>query len=643
MIQEKRRERIRRGKSMIMHWLNSFAAAVHRAAHVGIIGRLMSRYTSENEALKKSFSASAAKRGSKVGEFVRKARFAIGDQFESSLLLKVLRRCLAFLVGCRVRFYGAFLMTFGIYTALAYAIGLYIFKTSVGVETLVCSIITVLGALPLLFSTKTLSGALVSSRVGEYVFCEFFGIPAEKFRTEPEKNGDAYNFAIIAGVALGSLTFIVPPINICLAALALTVAILIFVFPETGVIATLLLLPFIGFPIASNLMNHLIFLFTVGYLIKLIRGKRVIHFDIYDLSMAFFAFVILFAELVRSDVAADPATSNYVSLLVGCFVAANLMRTRKWLSRCVAALTSSATVSSLVFIWQKAALSVGTLTFGSTVIRLFPENVSLFFSDADLYAAYLLTAFVMTFCSIGTRKGFRRSIVGMLSSLSMITALILTGSVPGIIGALAAFIFLATVMSRKTIVVSVFTVFVGGSFLLALPAFVTSRIGMFIGYISGSAHTAVKTWQGAARLASAALFGGTGFGGFAEFYPGFAVPGYEASADSSALWLQLLCETGIVGLLLFIMTVFLFAQNCFEFAAKSGDKIPKRFTLASLAAIFGLLAQSMLCNIWGDPRMFFGFFIIMSLTCAYIRICRTEKASNDLGITASEFSASVDI
>ena len=65
--------------------------------------------------------------------------------------------------------------------------------------------------------------------------------------------------------------------------------------------------------------------------------------------------------------------------------------------------------------------------------------------------------------------------------------------------------------------------------------------------------------------------------------------------------------------------------------------------MASLAAIFGLLAQSMLCNIWGDPRMFFGFFIIMSLTCAYIRICRTEKASNDLGITASEFSASVDI
>ena len=198
-------------------------------------------------------------------------------------------------------------------------------------------------------------------------------------------------------------------------------------------------------------------------------------------------------------------------------------------------------------------------------------------------------------------------------------------------------------MSRKTIVVSVFAVFVGGSFLLALPAFITSRIGMFIGYIAGSAHTAVKTWQGAARLAAAALFGGTGFGGFAEFYPGFAVPGYEASVDSSALWLQLLCETGIVGLLLFIMTVFLFAQNCFEFAANSGDKIPKRFTLSSLAAIFGLLSQSMLCNIWRDPRMFVVFFMIMSLTCAYIRICRAEKASNDLGITASEFSASVDI
>ena len=643
MINEKRREKIRNGGSMIMHWLNSFAAAVHRAAHRGIIGRLMSRYTAENDTMKKSFSASAARRGSKVGEFIGKARFVIGDQFESSLLMRILRRCLAFLVGCRVRFYGAFFVTFGIYTALAYAIGVYIFRAGTGVETLVCGIVTAVGALPLLFSRRTLADAMISSRVGEYVFCEFFGIPSEKFRAAPEKHGDAYNFAIIAGVAAGSLTFLIQPLDILIAALKLTVSVLILIFPESGVVATVLLLPFLGSTATTGLTGNLIFLFTAGYLIKLIRGKRVLHFDIYDLSLALFSFVVLFAELVRSDGAASSAASGYVSLLVGCFVAANLMRTRQWLSRCQSALAASATVSSLVFIWQKAATGVGELTFGEVSFRLFPENVTLFFDDPDVYAAYLLTAFIMTFCAIGTKKGFRHHIVGLLSSLSIAAAIVLTGSVSGIAGTVISFLVFAIVMSRRTIVVSVFTVFIGGSVLLTLPAFITSRIGMFLGYITGSANTAVKTWQGSAKLAAAALFGGTGFGGFAEFYPSFAVPGFEASADSSALWLQLLCETGIVGLLLFSATVFLFAQNCFEFASKAGNGTPKKFVLASFATVFGLLAQSMFCNIFGDTRMFFGFFVLMSLICAYIRICRTEYADSKIGIVMTESSASVDL
>lgn len=643
MINEKKREKVMRGRSMIMHWLDSFAALVHRAARNGIIGRLMNNYTVENDTLKKSFSASAASRHSRVGEFIGKARFAIGDQFESSLLMRILRRCLSFLVGCRVRFYGAFLMTFGIYTALAYAIGVYIFRAGTDVSTLICGIVIAIGALPLMFSRRSLAEALISSRVGEYVFCEFFGIPAERFHTAPEKHGDAYNFAIIAGVVAGSLTFLIPPTEILIDALKLTVSVLVLMFPESGVVATVLMLPFLGSASVAGVAGNLISLFTTGYFIKLIRGKRVLHFDIYDLSMAMFAFVVLFAELVRGEGTVINSANGYVSLLVGCFVAANLMRTRQWLARCVSALTASATVSSLVFIWQKAANKVGELTFGDVTFRLFPKDVTLFFDDPDVYAAYLLTAFILTFCAIGTKKGFRHHIVGLLSSLSIAAATVLTGSFSGIAGTIIAFLFFAAVMSRKTIVVSVFTVFIGGSALLTLPAFITSRIGMFIGYLTGTASSAVKTWQGSAKLAAAALFGGTGFGGFAEFYPSFAVPGFESSADSSALWLQLLCETGIIGLLLFTATVFLFAQNCFEFSAKSGGGVPKKFVLASLSAVSGILAQSMFCNIFGDSRMLFGFFVLMSLTCAYIRICRAEYADAKTGAVMTEFSASVDL
>lgn len=642
MINEKKRVKARRHGSGILRGLGALASLVHRGVKNGLVGRLMSRYTAENDSLHRSLSASAVKRDSKFGQFVRQARFTVGEQFEESRIATAVRRVYTFLLGCKLRLYGTFLATFGLYTALVYAAERYLFHTAVNEDFLVCGIVTVLAALPLILSGRTFADAVRTSRAGTFLFCNFFGIPSEKFNVAPERHGDAYNFAIIAGVAAGSLTFFLSPVYVYLAIIAIIAVAVILSFPETGVLIAILLLPFGGYSATSGLLGAVTLLFSFGYAVKFLRGKRVLHFDIFDLALAFFALAVSLAQLVRGGSGASGA-ENCLLLLVGCFVAGNLMRTKPWIRRCVYSLTASATFSSMIYIWQRVTERVGTVVIGKSAIRLFPAGVEPFFDSGDLFAAYLTVAFIFTLCSAGSLRGMKRRTVCMMSSVAILTAIFLTGSVSGIFGVAVAWLFFVIAISRRALVNAFFIFLIALSAMLVLPTAVYSWLGRAVNSGSGAVVRILRTWQGAARLAVATLFGGTGFGGFDALYPSYAVPGFESATDSSALWLQLLCEMGIVGLLLFGFAVFLIIQNCFEFASRTEDRRAKKFTLATMATLVGLLSQSMLCDIFADERIFFAFWLICTLTCAYIRLCRTEAEDALIGKANTEYAATAEL
>lgn len=642
MINERKRVKARRHGSGILRGLGALASLIHRGVKNGLIGRLMSRYTAENDSLHRSLSASVVKRDSKFGQLVRQARFTVGEQFEESLFASAVRRVYSFLLGCKLRLYGTFFATFGLYTALVYAAERYLFRTEVNGDFLVCGTVTVIAALPLIFSGRTFADAVRTSRAGTFLFCNFFGIPTEKFNAASERHGDAYNFAIIAGVAAGSLTFFISPVYVYLAIIAVIAAAVILSFPETGVLIAILLIPFGGYSATSGLIGTVTLLFTFGYAVKFLRGKRVLHFDIFDLALAFFAFAVILAQLVRGGSGASGA-ENHLLLLVGCFVAGNLMRTKPWVKRCVYSLTASATFSSMIYIWQRVTERIGNVVIGKSAVRLFPIGVEPFFGDNDLFAAYLTVAFIFTLCSAGSLRGMKRFTVCMMSSVAILTAIFLTGSVPGIFGVVVAWLFFVIAVSRRTLVSAFFIFLVTVSAVLVLPSTVFSWLGRAVTSGSGAVISILRTWQGAARLAVATLFGGTGFGGFEELYPGYAVPGFESAADSSALWLQLLCEMGIVGLILFGFAVFLILQNCFEFASHTENTRAKKFTLATMATVIGLLSQSMLCDIFADERIFFAFWLTCTLTCAYIRLCRTEADDAMIGKANTEYAATVEL
>ena len=86
-----------------------------------------------------------------------------------------------------------------------------------------------LTALPMVFTSKTLSQALNASTFGHFLVSDAFGIPDEKLSVPIAKHGDSYSTAIFVGLVFGSVSYFFSPIYV-LAAIGIFILFNVFVF-----------------------------------------------------------------------------------------------------------------------------------------------------------------------------------------------------------------------------------------------------------------------------------------------------------------------------------------------------------------------------------------------------------------------------
>ena len=85
--------------------------------------------------------------------------------------------------------------------------------------------------------------------------------------------------------------------------------------------------------------------------------------------------------------------------------------------------------------------------------------------------------------------------------------------------------------------------------------------------------------------------------------------------------MEVLTELGISGLVMLIVIMVLFAQNCFTFIRNANGQ--QRMTVAAgLCGIVAALVMGLADNIWYNYRVFFGFWALIALTVAYINAHR---------------------
>ena len=111
---------------------------------------------------------------------------------------------------------------------------------------------------------------------------------------------------------------------------------------------------------------------------------------------------------------------------------------------------------------------------------------------------------------------------------------------------------------------------------------------------------------------------GVGEAAFEEVYANYRLQGI-AAPHSHHLYLQLLVEIGVFGLLLFLTVLFFFAQSSFSHIGKTENKSARLLGAAALSGIAAALTQGFTDYIWYNYRVYFIFWAVIGIAAAFRR------------------------
>lgn len=606
----------------IVNWLYSLLIN-------GFFGKIFTAYSAEESLFMNSRFMQIFGKGNRTRLFATRIKLRMARTFEDSRILAAIGELTASLIHRKLKTYGAFLLSLGAYGTVTYLIREYVIMREGGsfLDLIACAVLLLL-SFPLMTSKETLATAILKSRLlGVFLF-DGLGIPKDHF-TRSAIFPKRYSTVTAAGMILGALTYFISPIYYVQVALFLFAIALVFSFPELGVLTLIGLVPLSAiFSHASVVLLLTVFVTFVSYFVKLIRGKRVFHIGLIDFAILIFAGIVLLGGVVSAGGIASMKTAALsVALMAGYFLTVNLIRTREWIRRCIVAFLFFAGVSAVIGVVQ---IFTGTLELSWLDTELFSNigvRITSTFENPNVYATYLLLAIPFSLVLlIGKGTGVSKVPLAICFALLAI-CMMETWSRGAWLGILISLLLFFLIYTRRSVSYLLLGSMVFPLFSILLPENVVSRF-LSIGSASDSSATyRISAWRGVGRMLRENWFGGIGVGesAFSAVYPAFSYAGIQGIRHTHNLYLQILSETGIVGLTVFLLVIVLFVQNCFEYIYRMRKETESGVVVAGLASVIAVLIMGLTDYVWYNHRVFLMFWMVIAIVNAYIRAGNEES------------------
>lgn len=634
--------------SLFIFWLDRLADAIYHACANGFFGKLFTAYTFEQEAFERGFLKQHFI-SSKFKRYFRKVCEFFSKIFENSYFLNEIKYFSSGMLSIPLKSYGVSFFFFGLYTVLICLIRWIVpGLEEVSIDYVWIGISVCVISIPMLISYGSLAEALGKGKITAMIVKDSFGFREEIFEKREQLGRAKSNLLLVFGMLMGLLTVFVHPLAILIGVLTAVVVALIFSAPEVGVLLSIFFLPFFSFFDNPTLvLGTLILIVCVSYLIKLISGKRILKLELLDLAVCLFLILLYFSGVISAG-----GNAGYDEVLISCilmfgyFLTANLMRTERWLKRCVWALIVSGTVVAIVGILQYlfAMPQMNAWLDTSYFYDIEGRAVSVF-DNPNVLASYLVLILPFTLLGMVQAKKRKEKLLYHISVLSVLVCLVLTWSRGAWLAVLVSVLIFALMYSKKTVRFLVFLCGCIPFLTFLLPQSITRRF-MSIGDLTDSSSMyRLYTWKGSLRSIREYFMGGVGYGNAAynEIYPQFAYAGIEAAEHTHSLFLQILFGMGIGGLLIFCTVLFLSAQMNLEYF-KNCKKSESRFmVLACICAIAASLVMGIFDFVWYNYRVFFLFWVILALGCACVRVGTAEQKRHSVQADLENDQATLDI
>ena len=617
--------------SLLITLFDRFGEIICDALVNGFIGKIFTSYTSLRNRISDRFFATYVLRNRKIKKFFRAIRRFLARNLESSITISFVNKAIDKFCSFPLQYFGNFGLFFGVYSIVIYFIKLFVpWLEPASTSHLWVAIFITVTAIPLLFSRINLATSVKNSIFGRSLFKHTFGISNESFDNRKNTSRARGNWMLLLGLFAGISTLFVHPFYIVIALASIVFIVLIATAPEIGVLLTVTIIPFLTFTQTPTIWLAILTLITaLFYFIKLIRGKRVFKLEILDFAILSFGILIMLSSIYSAG-GVDSFISASISfiLLLGYFLFVNLMRTEKWIKRAIIGFVSSASVVALIGVFEFIFGAKNNNWLDQSFHSIIKTRVVSLFENPNMLAVFLVMAFPFLLALCVKAKEANAKFLTKALVVIFILCIIFTWSRAAWIAVIVGILLFAALCTTKA-----FRIF--GMVLLGLPLLPiilpTSILERFLS-ISNLADSSIAyriyTWQGTLNAIKDHLFFGIGYGdsAFQTVYPSYSFSGIEAAPHSHSLILQILLCMGVIGFLVFCVAIFFSFQKSFEFIKNEKNFNSSIYVIASVASVASALIIGIFDYIWYNPRIFYLFWIVIAIGCAYVRVGDYERS-----------------
>ncbi|MBR2779445.1 MAG: O-antigen ligase family protein [Firmicutes bacterium] len=249
--------------------------------------------------------------------------------------------------------------------------------------------------------------------------------------------------------------------------------------------------------------------------------------------------------------------------------------------------------------------------------------------NPNVLSEYLLLVIPLAAaCTLAAKSWLKKA--GYFAAFCVMCAcMIFTYSRGGWLGLLfAAFVFMI-LLDRRTI----FLMILGAVALMIIsPETIIDRFSSIGNLSDSSTSYRVSIWMGVLSMLKDYWFTGIGPGteAFNMVYPPYSY-NTIAAPHSHNLYLQIICDTGICGIILFAIIIIVFIRTTCSALSREQDRTAKLLQISSLSGIGGFLVQSMTDYSFYNYRVMLMFWVYLSLSTIFCRMDRLrgqEKGVN---------------
>ncbi len=544
---------------------------------------------------------------------------------------------------------GLFLFSFGLGLLFIYIFGERIFNTPPQpIGNFISAVVGLVAGVALIPFGESVSELFFDSHLLNFLFCDLLLMKRPRMILPSFSTAPAF-FCGLASVVLGlSLSFCSLLVSGAMLWGILFLATFIcctLASPEFCLVLTALIVPFLSFADHPTLITAALSgLILLSFLYKVMRGKRILVFNLPDFLVLALALLYLLGGFNAVSASFYKGEGIVFALLILIyFPAANLLRNRRTLYHTVVALLISNVAVSVYGIYQhfKGNLFADTLDKGA--LSFIDGRIPSFFEEGPNVLAIYLTL-LLPFCLflLTSAKQLVSRLFALLPLALTGLALIYTWTRGAWLGAgvaLLLFIILA-LCKHPTLLLGVSALLPFG--MLFLPPSIYQRLISIGNFTDSSITYRLSTWRGANRLFQDFALTGVGVGteSFKDAYVPYALPGTESVEHAHNLLLEMGIELGFLAPLLLLSLTVVFILITFTRPIIHGKSDLRLLHIASFASLIGALVCGCTDYIFYNHRICFLFFLIAGLLVALARhqaedYVRTADAEENTADTAS--------